>query len=272
MNADGIENREKILTRTKEESIALRFKEPVAPEEIKPGKNRGKRVIYIYHNKIDDTGDNQQSEDEVFKAADETIQEIEDMVNRLVNSLNISNIIITADHGFLYTRNALEDIDVIDVAGFDKDQFISSNKRFIISSEKTNLMNTHRFLMDYISDEQKTLYIYTPYADLRFKMAGGGRNFVHGGLSLQEIAIPVLLYNHNKSLSDLDKKGIEYGKVGITLIGQSRKITNNPFKITLFQTENVTEKRGHLKCRIALYDNSGARVSDEKASGRQNHR
>jgi len=265
MNADGIENREKILTRTKEESIALRFKElrELRRDQARE-KIRGKRVIYIYHNKIDDTGDNQQSEDEVFKAADETIQEIEDMVNRLVNSLNISNIIITADHGFLYTRNALEDIDVIDVAGFDKDQFISSNKRFIISSEKTNLMNTHRFLMDYISDEQKTLYIYTPYADLRFKMAGGGRNFVHGGLSLQEIAIPVLLYNHNKSLSDLDKKGIEYGKVGITLIGQSRKITNNPFKITLFQTENVTEKRGHLKCRIALYDNSGARVSDEK--------
>jgi hypothetical protein len=105
--------------------------------------------------------------------------------------------------------------------------------------------------MDYISDEQKTLYIYTPYADLRFKMAGGGRNFVHGGLSLQEIAIPVLLYNHNKSLSDLDKKGIEYGKVGITLIGQSRKITNNPFKNYPVPDRKRNEKRGHLKCRIA---------------------
>lgn len=73
----------------------------------------------------------------------------------------------------------------------------------------------------------------------------------------------MLLYNH-KTLTDLDKKGIEYGKVGITLIGQTRKITNNPFKITIFQTENVTEKRGLLKCRIALYDNSGTRVSDEK--------
>ncbi|MDX8551721.1 BREX-1 system phosphatase PglZ type A [Methanospirillum sp. J.3.6.1-F.2.7.3] len=264
MNSDGIENREKILTKTREESIALRFKDlrdlrrDDARERI-----RGKRVIYIYHNKIDDTGDNQPSEDEVFKAADETIQEIEDMVNRLVNSLNISNIIITADHGFLYTRDALEDIDVIDVSGFDKDRFISQNKRFIISNEKTDLLNTHRFLMDYVSDVQKPLYLYTPYADLRFKMAGGGRNFVHGGLSFQEIAIPVLLYNH-KTLTDLDKKGIEYGKVGITLIGQTRKITNNPFKITIFQTENVTEKRGLLKCRIALYDNSGTRVSDEK--------
>ena len=264
MNSDGIENREKILTKTREESIAIRFKDlrDLRRDEARE-RIRGKRVIYIYHNKIDDTGDNQPAEDEVFKAADETIQEIEDMVNRLVNSLNISNIIITADHGFLYTRDALEDIDVIDVSGFDKDRFISQNKRFIISTEKTDLLNTHRFLMDYVSDAQNPLYLYTPYADLRFKMAGGGRNFVHGGLSFQEIAIPVLLYNH-KTLTDLDKKGIEYGKVGITLIGQTRKITNNPFKITIFQTENVTEKRGLLKCRIALYDYSGARVSDEK--------
>ncbi|HOL42601.1 MAG TPA: hypothetical protein PLY78_12290, partial [Methanospirillum sp.] len=70
--------------------------------------------------------------------------------------------------------------------------------------------------------------------------------------------------NHNKSTTDLDKKGIEYGKVGITLVGQTRKITSNPFKITIFQTENVTEKRKPLKCRIALYDNAGERVSNEK--------
>lgn len=264
MNSDGIDNRGKILTKTREESIALRFKDlrDLKRDEARE-RIRGKRVIYIYHNKIDDTGDNQSSEDEVFKAADETIQEIEDMVNRLVNSLNISNIIITADHGFLYTRDALEDVDVIDVSGFDKERFITQNKRFIISSEKTDPMNTHRFLMDYVSEAEKPLYLYTPYADLRFKMAGGGRNFVHGGLSFQEIVIPVLLYNH-KSLTDLDKKGIEYGKVGITLVGQTRKITNNPFKITIFQTENVTEKRGLLKCRIALYDANGTRVSDEK--------
>jgi len=264
MSSNGIENREKILLKAREESIALRFKElrDLRRDEARE-KIRGKRVIYIYHNKIDDTGDKQSSEDEVFKAADETIQEIEDMVNRLVNSLNISNIIITADHGFLYTRDALKDIDAIDIAGFDKDRFITKNKRYIISNEETELMNTHRFLMDYLPDAQNPLYLYTPYADLRFKLAGGGKNYVHGGLSLQEIVIPVLLYNH-KTLTDLERKGIEHGKVGITLTGQLRKITNNPFKITIFQTENITEKRGLLKCRIALYDNSGARVSDEK--------
>ncbi|MBN1165939.1 MAG: BREX-1 system phosphatase PglZ type A [Methanospirillaceae archaeon] len=262
--SDGIENRRKILTRFEKESVAFSFKE-FSHQKTEQARERvkGKRVIYIYHNQIDETGDSLGSEDEVFKAADNAIHELDMMVNRLARSVNISNVIITADHGFLYTRDSLECIDLIET-DIDKEEIITSNKRFIITAQKTDLPNTHRFELNIPSDSQKPLFIYTPYADLRFKMAGGGRNFVHGGLSLQEIAIPVLLYNHTKSLSELDRKGIGYGKVGITIIGQTRKITSNPFRITLFQTENVTDKRGPLRCKIALYDNSGERVSDEK--------
>jgi len=148
--------------------------------------------------------------------------------------------------------------------GFDKEQILISNKRYIISSEETQLPNTHRFNLELSSNSEKPLYIYTPYADLRFKLSGGGRNFVHGGAALQEIVIPVLYYNHNKSATILDRKGIEHGTVGITVIEQSKSITNNPFKIRLLQTENVTEKRTALACKIALYDNAGTRVSDEK--------
>jgi len=186
------------------------------------------------------------------------------MVNRLGRTLNVTNIIITADHGFIYNRDSLESMDLIETNLLDKEQFIITNKRFIISSEKTENPNIHRFDLNLPSDSKEQLYIYTPYADLRFKLQGGGRNFVHGGSSLQEIVIPVLLYNHNKNTSDLDRKGIEHGKVGITVIGQSRKITNNPFKIRLLQTENVTDKREALRCKIALYDNSGKKVSDER--------
>ena len=262
--SDGIENRRKILTGFEKESVAFSFKELVhLKTEHAREKMKGKRVIYIYHNQVDETGDSKGSEDDVFKAADDAIRELDMMINRLARSINISNVIITADHGFLYTRDPLENVDIIET-GFDKEEIIASNKRFIITSEKTELNNTHRFELSIPSDSGKPLFLFTPYADLRFKMAGGGRNFVHGGLSLQEITIPVLLYNHTKSVSELDRKGIGHGKVGITIIGQARKITSNPFRIKLFQTENVTDKRGPLRCRIALYDQTGERVSDAK--------
>lgn len=265
MDSDGLANRDKILAAYGKESIALNFKEFSKQKSDEQRELiKGKRIVYIYHNRIDDTGDSKSSEDEVFEAAELAIDDINTMINRLGRSLNVNNIIITADHGFIYNRDALENVDIVDTAGFEKDNFLIANKRFIISSEKTELPNTHRFELNIPSDSGEHYYIYTPFADLRFRLQGGGRNFVHGGSSLQEIVIPVLHYNHIKSESDLDRKGIGYGKVGLTLLGNIRKITSNPFRISLLQTESVTDKREPLRCRIALYDNKGERLSDEK--------
>jgi hypothetical protein len=108
------------------------------------------------------------------------------------------------------------------------------------------------------------MHLYIPLADLRFKSPGGGVNYVHGGASLQEIVIPVLIYNHNRYDSDLDRKGIEHGKVEITVLDFHKKITSSPFKIRLLQTGKVTDKREPLNCKISLRDSDGRKVSDEK--------
>jgi len=264
IDSDGLINREKILLSHEKESVAFSFNDfKNLNKEDARQKIKGKRIVYLYHNKIDDTGDNHSSENEVFDAAESAISEISAMVKRLGTSLNVINIIITADHGFIYSRDSLENQDIVETTGFDKDKALITNKRFILSSEDIKLLNTHRFDLKLPSDSAEKMYIYTPYADLRFKLPGGGRNFVHGGPSLQEIVIPVLLYNHNKSKEDLDRKGIQHGKVGIDIFNL-KKITSNPFKFRLLQTENVTEKREPLRCKIALYDNSGTKVSDEK--------
>lgn len=265
IDSSGLSNREKILAAKNPESVAFTFKElrnlktDDARERLK-----GKRIVYIYHNRIDETGDTQSSEHEVFDAAESAISDINDMVNRLGRSLNVNNIFITADHGFIYNRDSLENADMIEMDRFDREKILISNKRFILSSEDTSLKNIHKF-DGWISTESKSrFYLYVPYADLRFRLPGGGRNFVHGGASLQEIVIPVLLYNHNRSVSALDRKGIEHGTVGLTPINPNKKITNNPFKIRLLQTENVTDKREPLRCRIALWDTADHKVSDEK--------
>lgn len=264
LDSDGLANREKILLKNNPESVALTSDDII---NLKRDEARsilkGKKIVYIYHNRIDATGDKQSSQHEVFNAAESAINEIDTIVNRLTRSLNINNIFITSDHGFLYSRDSLKSINLIETGGFDKQQILIANKRFILSSEDITLPNTHSFRFDPGTGPEK-LHLYIPYADLRFKLQGGGRNFVHGGVSLQEIVIPVLFYNHNRSESDLDRKGIEHGTVGITLINQNLKITNNPFRIRLLQTENVTDKREPLRCRIAVWDTKGQKVSDGK--------
>lgn len=90
-------------------------------------------------------------------------------------------------------------------------------------------MNTHRFVMDYVSDTQNPLYLYIPYADLRFKMAGGGQNYVHGGLTLQETVIPALLLSI-RPFQILTKKGLNMEKLASSLSVRPGRLRIIPLK------------------------------------------
>ena len=200
----------------------------------------------------------------MFDAVESAIYEIDKMVRKLATSLNVTNIIVTSDHGFIYNREHLESIDKLETKDFDKSKMLESNKRFILSEQDISIKNTHKFSMDSIVNSDKNMYVYVPWGDLRFKSQGGGVNFAHGGASLQEIVLPVLVYKHIKSDSILDKKGIEHGKVEITVLDFHKKITSNSFKIRILQTAKVTDKREPLRCKIALWGSDGKIVSDEK--------
>lgn len=263
--SEGTENRGKILLNGHPDSGAFKLRDLIdLKKDVARDAIRGKRVIYIYHNTIDDTGDKKTSEYKVFDAVESAIYEIDKMIRKLATSLNVTNIIVTSDHGFIYNREPLEDIDKIETNDFYKDKIIELNKRFILSEQDLSIKNTHKFTMDSIVDSDKNMYVYVPLGDLRFKSQGGGVNFAHGGASLQEIALPVLIYNHIKSDLVLDKRGIEHGKVEITVLESHKKITANSFKIRILQTAKVTAKREPLRYKIALYDGDGNMVSDEK--------
>jgi len=265
ISSEGTENRGTVLLSGHPDSSAFKLRDLIdLKKDIARDAIRGKRVIYIYHNTIDDTGDKKSSEYKVFDAVESAIYEIDKMVRKLATSLNVTNIIVTSDHGFIYNREHLESIDKLETKDFDKSKMLESNKRFILSEQDISIKNTHKFSMDSIVNSDKNMYVYVPWGDLRFKSQGGGVNFAHGGASLQEIVLPVLVYKHIKSDSILDKKGIEHGKVEITVLDSHKKITSNSFKIRILQTAKVTDKREPLRCKIALWGSDGKIVSDER--------
>lgn len=273
ISSEGLEKRNKILQSKYEDSLAfnyedfMRYSREEARELIK-----GKRVLYIYHNKIDSTGDKQSSENSVFSAVEETIQEIKKLVKHLSDTLNTTNIIVTADHGFLYRRDDMESADKVDTSLFDKSRIIDTTKRFILSDQElaqdNSLDNIHGFDMHYmLGQDHAPLFAYVPKADLRFKLQGGGLNFVHGGASPQEIVIPVLTYNHRRNEKAIEKKGIKHGKVNVSVINDRKKITSSKFKVKIFQTEKVTDKMKSRTIKVSLWDIDGGQekmVSDEK--------
>lgn len=273
ISSEGLEKRNKILQSKYEDSLAfnyedfIKFSREEARELIK-----GKRVLYIYHNKIDSTGDKQSSENSVFNAVEETILELKKFVKHLSDTLNTTNVIITADHGFLYRRDDMESADKVDTSLFDRSRIIDTTKRFILSDQElaldNSLDNIHSFDMSHILGQGHTpLFAYVPKADLRFKLQGGGLNFVHGGASPQEIVIPVLTYNHRRNEKAIEKKGIKHGKVNVSVINDRKKITSSKFKVKIFQTEKVTDKMKPRTIKVSLWDIDGGQekmVSDEK--------
>jgi bisphosphoglycerate-independent phosphoglycerate mutase (AlkP superfamily) len=69
------------------------------------GKDKGRelvrdyRLIYVYHDRIDMIGDKQASETKTFEAADQTVQELSSVLGFIINGLNGSTVLLTADHG-----------------------------------------------------------------------------------------------------------------------------------------------------------------------------
>ena len=103
VNSSGTENRNKILTAYSEKSIAVTYNDLKAYKRADyKEKFAGKEVIYVYHNTIDAIGDHAITENQVFDAAEKAIEEIMSIANSFIGNLSVSNIIITADHGFLY--------------------------------------------------------------------------------------------------------------------------------------------------------------------------
>lgn len=102
---------------------------------------------------------------------------------------------------------------------------------------------------------------FTLLYHIRMKKSGGGMNYVHGGISLQEIVVPVIEF---KNLRAGAKDYIEASKAVLRLISQSRKISNSIFSLDFYQTEPVSGKISAATYDIYMTDASGQAVSDVK--------
>lgn len=89
------------------------------------------QVVYIYHNAIDSAGENRATEDQVFEACERAIAEIKNLVRIITNDLSGTNILITADHGFLYSYKPQEEKDKAD-RKFISGKILELDRRYFI--------------------------------------------------------------------------------------------------------------------------------------------
>lgn len=233
-DSSGIENRKLILRNNFENSIAVDFNN-IPKNKIEFVETlKGYKLVYIYHNVVDATGDKANTENDTFIAAERAMQDILWLRDKITTWLGGINIFVTADHGFLYQRSPLEESSKINKENIE---IVDKNRRSIISKENRDVDGLFKFNLEYLSVENKGIYAYIPKSDIRFKTQGAGNKYVHGGATLQEAIVPVIFYKHKRSTY---KNYKETKEVSLKLLNSRNKVTTEEFRLTFFQVEPVS--------------------------------
>ena len=176
------------------------------------------------------------------------------LIKKLINNVSATNIIITADHGFIYRRSQLTEVDKI--SRFNTET-IDAGRRYMLSEIKENIPDTLPISMKYLLGDDSKLKAHVPKGMIRYKIQGPGANYVHGGASLQEIIVPVIKFKN------IRKDEYRASKVEVKLTNISRKITNRITYLEFFQTDLAEDKRLPLKLKLYFVDKEGERISNE---------
>lgn len=256
MPTDGTDNRDKILKQANPENCAVTYETLL---KLKQTQRRelvsGADVVYIYHNTIDAVGDKQNTENQVFEACADAVEELKSFVRLIVNSMSGSNIIITADHGFLYTHEPLAESEKISTS-LVSGHLLETGRRYILADGQSSSDILMKIAIEKYSPD---IVGYAPYENIRIKKQGGGSNFVHGGVSLQECCVPVITFKNIRANS---KHYVDIKKVTVTLISMTRRISNNIFSLDFMQKEAVGGKTVPAVYEIFFSDKMSNHISD----------
>ena len=216
----------------------------------------GKRIVYIYHNVVDAIGDYASTEAKTFDGVRTAINELADLTAYVINSLNGNHVVITADHGFLFTetlpgepeRSKLEQ---------RPEGTVKAKKRYLIGRnlfDHESVWHGKTSVTANAETSDGEMEFLTPKAANRFHFVGGAR-FIHGGAMLQEIVVPVVTVKHVKGKSVKDTKT---KSVPVQVLGVNHRITTYRHRFELIQMEPVGERVKPVTLKIAVYEGNDA--------------
>ncbi|MBB1515749.1 BREX-1 system phosphatase PglZ type A [Tessaracoccus sp. MC1679] len=239
--SDGTGNRNKVLALV--DGFAIQAEEVLSMPRAELRELYGAhQVLYVYHDRIDAVGDKARTERQVFEAANDALRDLVDLIKRLTNA-NATNILVTADHGFLYQDTALADAFYLSTKP-QGDDLVVTNRRYVLGRGLKDDPAFRKFQPEQLG-LSSDLEVQIPKSIHRLKLPGAGSRFVHGGASLQEVVVPVLTVNK--------KRKSDTRLVNVEVLPETDKITTGQLVVKLFQSEPVSEKVQPRTLRAGIY-------------------
>jgi hypothetical protein len=246
-STDGIDNRQAILREIDGQALAVQYSQ-IEKLSIKEAREIFKApLVYVYHDVIDATGDKKASERRTFKAVEEALQELAKFANKVHHTFNVTKVFITADHGFIYNDQQIDEKDKENGSGKD----MASHNRYELHKEPLNpklgycisLAKTTAF------KDGNAYYVLIPESTNRYKKQGVGHQFVHGGGSLQELIVPVI--NSYRKIQSIATK------VRPIITNESQlRIVSNILRVNLIQEKKVSRNEKEIQLVVGLYKDS----------------
>lgn len=200
------------------------------------------QVIYIMHDTIDHAG----HDGDVVSACRQAINELRQLVSELHSTYNISYVTITSDHGFLYRE--------MEFKGYDKQrteeikEAIENKSRYYLTKEKGETSGFTKFRLTDVSNiANEDIYVAVPNGSNRIYAPGDDYHFAHGGASLQEMIIPIIL-SHKEH--DNTKTPVNFS------ILKPLEVVSSCLKFNIFQNEAVDSSHQSRSIKIGLFDGS----------------
>jgi len=253
VSTKGTANRDTILGNAlKGKGKAIKAEEFLSLNTKTEGRALSKKndVVYIYHNGIDAIGDKRETEGKVFDAVETEFETIIKILKQISN-INVSNVIITADHGFLYQNTKLDESDYSDIDC--QGEILQSDRRFVIGKNLMDQSCAKKYKVEQLGFKGDFEFLIAKSIN-RFRVKGAGSRYVHGGASLQEVVLPVITFS-KKRVSDISF-------VDVDLIKTTSLITSGQATFSFYQETPVEDKVLPRVLKIGFYSKSNILISD----------
>ena len=234
------EQRTTHLEKYKEGALCVRYEEVMTGDQDTNRELFKHSLVYIFHDVIDENS-HPQNPFEIIRSCRTAIDQLAKLVERLHATWNVANVIVTADHGFLYNDIRFEEKDKHSI----NEVHIEKKTRYYLTNSNTPVEGIVKMPLDKVSGISVSVptYVAVPVGTNRLA-APGGYNFAHGGATLQEMLIPVIKSSQRRT----DKTE----KVGLSLMSHNLNMVSSRLKFHVIQSEavsmTVTERK--VVCQV----------------------
>lgn len=230
------------INKYRDGAICIRYEQVMNGDTKSMRELFKKPLVYIFHDTIDEAS-HSQNPFEVIGACRKAIEQLTVLISRLHATWNVTNVTLTADHGFIYNDMIFEDKDKHSIT----DSTFEKKTRYYLTENSTPVEGVAKLQVETVSGMKTTTptYVAVPMGTNRFA-ASGGYSFAHGGASLQEMIIPVI--------KSVRKKVDKTEKVGVALMNHNLSMVSSRLKFQIIQSEAVSMNVVERKIVCIIYN------------------